>query len=182
MQGELENRQKGFLNWCEHDKTVLANEQVVDGCCWRCGTQIVKKEMYQYYLKISDYADELLNDLDLLEQGWPKQVITMQKNWIGKSTGLEFDLYLDEKSKQLLGEKFEKFGVFTTRADTIYGVSYTALAPEHELVSYMIENNLLSSLCLCGLQILFLWTMEAERLWLFPHMMREILILQKSMA
>ena len=137
-------RQKGYLNWCPHDKTVLANEQVVDGCCWRCGTQIVKKEMYQYYLKISDYADELLNDLDLLEKSWPKQVITMQKNWIGKSTGLEFDLYLDDKSKQLLDEKFEKFDVFTTRADTIYGVSYTALAPEHELVSYMIENHLLS--------------------------------------
>lgn len=137
-------RKKGYLNWCPHDKTVLANEQVIDGCCWRCSTQVVKKEMYQYYLKISDYADELLSDLDLLEEGWPKQVITMQKNWIGKSTGLEFDLYLDDKSKHLLNEKFEKFDVFTTRADTIYGVSYTALAPEHELVSYMIDNNLLS--------------------------------------
>jgi len=81
---------KGLLNWCPHDQTVLANEQVVDGCCWRCDTPIVKKEMNQYYFKITDYSDELLNDLKKLEGGWPKQVLTMQENWIGKSTGLEF--------------------------------------------------------------------------------------------
>ncbi|MBU0631175.1 leucine--tRNA ligase [bacterium] len=135
-------RKKGFLNWCPHDQTVLANEQVIDGCCWRCDTEVVKKEMYQYYLKISEYADELLNDLKLLENGWPKQVITMQENWIGKSTGLEFDLYLDDESQKLLNGKFLKFDVFTTRPDTIYGVSYTALAPEHEIVTYMLENDL----------------------------------------
>ena len=135
-------RKKGFLNWCPHDQTVLANEQVIDGCCWRCDTEVVKKEMYQYYLKISDYADELLNDLKLLENGWPKQVLTMQENWIGKSTGLEFDLYLDDASKERLGGNFEKFDVFTTRPDTIYGVSYTALAPEHDIVTYMLENKL----------------------------------------
>ena len=135
-------RKKGFLNWCPHDQTVLANEQVIDGCCWRCDTEVVKKEMYQYYLKISDYADELLNDLKLLENGWPKQVLTMQENWIGKSTGLEFDLYLDDESQKLLNGHFLKFDVFTTRPDTIYGVSYTALAPEHEIVSYMLENDL----------------------------------------
>ncbi|WP_345994079.1 leucine--tRNA ligase [Sulfurimonas sp. HSL-1716] len=135
-------RKKGFLNWCPHDQTVLANEQVIDGCCWRCDTEVVKKEMYQYYLKISEYADELLNDLKLLENGWPKQVLTMQENWIGKSTGLEFDLYLDDASKELLGGNFEKFDVFTTRPDTIYGVSYTALAPEHDIVTYMLENKL----------------------------------------
>ena len=135
-------RKKGFLNWCPHDQTVLANEQVIDGCCWRCDTEVVKKEMYQYYLKISDYADELLNDLKLLENGWPKQVLTMQENWIGKSTGLEFDLYLDDASKARLGGNFEKFDVFTTRPDTIYGVSYTALAPEHDIVTYMLENKL----------------------------------------
>jgi len=135
---------KGLLNWCPHDQTVLANEQVVDGCCWRCDTPIVKKEMNQYYFKITDYSDELLNDLKKLEGGWPKQVLTMQENWIGKSTGLEFDLYFDEASKAKLSNTFEKFDVFTTRPDTIYGVSYCALAPEHEIVTYMLENGLLS--------------------------------------
>jgi len=134
----------GLLNWCPHDQTVLANEQVVEGCCWRCDTPIVKKEMNQYYFKITDYSDELLSDLKKLEGGWPKQVLTMQENWIGKSTGLEFDLYFDEPSKTKLSNKFEKFDVFTTRPDTIYGVSYCALAPEHEIVSYMLEQGLLS--------------------------------------
>ncbi|WP_457747903.1 leucine--tRNA ligase [Sulfurimonas sp.] len=136
-------REKGMLNWCPHDKTVLANEQVVDGCCWRCDTPIVKKDMNQYYFKITAYADELLEDLKKLESGWPKQVLTMQENWIGKSNGLAFDLYFDENSKSKLNNRFDSFDVFTTRPDTIYGVSYTALAPEHEIVSYMIENNLL---------------------------------------
>ena len=138
-------RKKGLLNWCPHDQTVLANEQVVDGCCWRCDTPIVKKEMNQYYFKITAYADELLNDLKKLEGGWPKQVLTMQENWIGKSNGLAFDLYFDEESDAKLSPTFKSFDVFTTRPDTIYGVSYTALAPEHEIVSYMIDNNLLDS-------------------------------------
>ena len=137
-------REKGLLNWCPHDQTVLANEQVIDGCCWRCDTEVVKKDMNQYYFKITQYADELLEDLKKLENGWPKQVLTMQDNWIGKSNGLAFDLYFDEDSKQKLNAQFESFDVFTTRPDTIYGVSYTALAPEHKIVSYMIENNLLS--------------------------------------
>jgi len=137
-------RKKGMLNWCPHDQTVLANEQVVEGCCWRCDTPIVKKDMNQYYFKITEYGDELLADLPKLEGGWPKQVLTMQENWIGKSNGLEFDLIFDEESKMKLDSKFESFDVFTTRPDTIYGVSYTALAPEHEIVTYMIENNLVS--------------------------------------
>lgn len=136
-------RKKGMLNWCPHDLTVLANEQVVDGCCWRCDTPIVKKDMNQYYFKITQYADELLEDLKKLEGGWPKQVLTMQENWIGKSNGLAFDLFFDEASKAKLGGAFERFDVFTTRPDTIYGVSYTALAPEHPIVSYMIDNSLL---------------------------------------
>ncbi len=136
-------RKQGFLNWCPHDQTVLANEQVVDGCCWRCDTEVVQKEMFQYYLKISDYADELLDDLKKLQNGWPKQVLTMQENWIGKSNGLEFELQFDEDSKAKLSDKFNSFSVFTTRADTIYGVTYSALAPEHEIVTYMIENKLL---------------------------------------
>ncbi len=138
-------REKGMLNWCPHDKTVLANEQVVDGCCWRCDTPIVKKDMNQYYFKITAYADELLDDLKKLEKGWPKQVLTMQENWIGKSNGLAFDLYFDEQSADKLSHKFERFDVFTTRPDTIYGVSYTALAPEHDIVTYMIENKLLDA-------------------------------------
>jgi len=138
-------REKGLLNWCPHDETVLANEQVVDGCCWRCDTPIVKKDMNQYYFKITQYADELLADLKKIDGGWPKQVLTMQENWIGKSNGLAFDLVFDEDSKAKLNSSFDSFDVFTTRPDTIYGVSYTALAPEHEIVTYMIENNLLSA-------------------------------------
>ncbi len=137
-------REKGLLNWCPHDQTVLANEQVVDGCCWRCDTPIVKKDMNQYYFKITKYADELLDSLKKLDAGWPKQVLTMQENWIGKSNGLAFDLFFDSASKEKLSNSFESFDVFTTRPDTIYGVSYTALAPEHGIVTYMIENKLLS--------------------------------------
>jgi len=145
-------RKKGLLNWCPHDLTVLANEQVVDGCCWRCDTPIVKKDMNQYYFKITQYADELLNDLKKLEGGWPKQVLTMQENWIGKSNGLEFDLFFDEESKAKLNSKFDSFDVFTTRPDTIYGVSYTALAPEHPIVSYMIDNSLLDESIISKIQ------------------------------
>lgn len=136
-------RKQGFLNWCPHDLTVLANEQVVDGGCWRCGTEIVQKEMYQYYLKISDYAEELLESLKTLEGKWPKQVLTMQENWIGKSYGLEFAFKLDEESEARLGAVYQSFDVFTTRPDTIYGVSYAALAPEHEIVRHMISFGLL---------------------------------------
>ncbi|MDQ7045487.1 MAG: leucine--tRNA ligase [Sulfurimonas sp.] len=137
-------REKGLLNWCPNDQTVLANEQVIDGCCWRCDTPVVKKDMNQYYFKITKYADELIADLKKLENGWPKQVLTMQDNWIGKSNGLAFDLFFDEDSKAKLDATFKSFDVFTTRPDTIYGVSYTALAPEHAIVTYMIENKLLS--------------------------------------
>ena len=137
-------RKKAYLNWCPHDLTVLANEQVVDGCCWRCDTPIVKKEMNQYYLRITDYSDELIEDLKTLEAGWPKQVLSMQENWIGRSNGLAFTLPLSAHSKNLLRGRFEGFEVYTTRPDTIYGVSYTALAPEHELVTYMIEAQLLA--------------------------------------
>jgi len=136
-------REKGMLNWCPNDQTVLANEQVVDGCCWRCDTPIEKKDMNQYYFKITQYSDELLDDLKKLEGGWPKQVLTMQENWIGKSNGLAFDLLFDDASLSILNNKFKSFDVFTTRPDTIYGVSYTALAPEHAIVTYMCENKLL---------------------------------------
>ena len=132
------------VNWCEPCHTVLANEQVEDGCCWRCDTEVEQKEMPGYYVAITKYAQELLDDLDDLDGLWPSQVLTMQKNWIGRSEGLEFDFTLSDSSKQKLNNKFDKYSVFTTRPDTIYGVSYSALAPEHEIVKYLVENKLLS--------------------------------------
>ncbi len=137
-------RKKAFLNWCPKDLTVLANEQVIDGKCWRCDTDVVQKEMYQYYLKITDYANELLQDLDTLEGKWPQQVLSMQRNWIGKSEGLEFHFELDSKSKEMLDNKISHLGVYTTRADTLYGVSYCVVAPEHKIVDILIEKKLLS--------------------------------------
>ncbi len=132
------------LNWCETCQTVLANEQVEDGKCWRCDSEVVQKDMAGYYLKITQYAQELLDDLKTLKGGWPSQVLTMQENWIGRSEGLEFDFSLSDESKKKLGDNFDKFKVFTTRPDTIYGVSYSALAPEHDIVKYLVEHKLLS--------------------------------------
>ena len=133
-------RKSAVVNWCEFDQTVLANEQVEDGCCWRCGNEVVQRELPGYYLKITAYADELLNDLKTLEGKWPAQVLTMQENWIGKSFGMEFKFHLDDASREILGEKFDGFSVFTTRPDTIYGVSYAALAPEHPIVKALLET------------------------------------------
>lgn len=129
------------VNWCEVDKTVLANEQVVDGKCWRCGHEVVQKKMSGYYVKITTYAEELLKDLQLLQGKWSPQVLTMQENWIGKSYGLEFAFVLDDESAKKAGQK--SFKVFTTRADTIYGVSYIALAPEHSIVCELLEKGYL---------------------------------------
>ena len=131
------------VNWCEDCHTVLANEQVVDGCCWRCDNPIIQKEMPGYYIAITKYANELLEDMKIIEKGWPKKVLTMQENWIGKSSGLEFNFELTQESKTKLNNKFSTYSVFTTRAETVYGISYSALAPEHEIVNYMLENNLL---------------------------------------
>ncbi|WP_069638298.1 leucine--tRNA ligase [Campylobacter pinnipediorum] len=136
-------RKSAIVNWCEHDQTVLANEQVEDGRCWRCKNQVIQKELPGYYLKITDYADELLDDLKTLEGKWPSQVLSMQENWIGKSYGLEFKLSLDDESQKKLNNKFDGFSVFTTRPDTIYGVSYTALSPEHPIVKTLLDLNLL---------------------------------------
>lgn len=133
-------RKIGYLNWCPNDKTVLANEQVIEGKCWRCDTLVVQKEMYQYYIKITDYANELLGDLELLENKWPNQVLVMQKNWIGKSHGLSFSFALEE-AIDFRGEKIDSLEVFTTRADTIFGVTYCALAPEHPIVMALLEQN-----------------------------------------
>ncbi|MRI84144.1 MAG: leucine--tRNA ligase [Nitratiruptor sp.] len=134
-------RKKGMVNWCPKDQTVLANEQVVEGRCWRCDSEVVLKEMDQYFLKITDYAQRLLDDLKQLEEGWPKQVITMQRNWIGRSEGLSFQLPLDSESREKIG--VDGFEVFTTRPDTIYGVTYAALAPEHPIVAKVLEAGIL---------------------------------------
>ena len=136
-------RENNTVNWCESCHTVLANEQVEEGCCWRCDNPVEQKQMPGYYLDILKYAQELLDDLKLLEGKWPNQVITMQRNWIGRSEGLEFRFELSDESKKLLNNNFDGYDVFTTRADTIFGVTYSALAPEHKIVEYMIENNLL---------------------------------------
>lgn len=112
------------VNWCPHDLTVLANEQVIDGCCWRCDTKVERKEIPQWFIKITAYADQLLNDLDTLES-WPEQVKTMQRNWIGRSEGVEitFDV----------GNSEEKVTVYTTRPDTFMGATYVAVAAGHPL-------------------------------------------------
>ncbi|CAJ0993018.1 leucine--tRNA ligase [Pantoea sp. Nvir] len=112
------------VNWCPNDQTVLANEQVINNCCWRCDTQVERKDISQWFIKITKYADELLNDLDTLED-WPEQVKTMQRNWIGRSEGIEitFDV----------ADSVEKVTVYTTRPDTLLGTTYIAVAPGHFL-------------------------------------------------
>lgn len=138
-------RKEAYLNWCPNDKTVLANEQVIEGKCWRCDSEVIQKQMYQYYIKITDYAKELLDDLDSLEGHWPNQVLSMQRNWIGKSKGLEFSFELDSQSKAILGNAISHLEVFTTRADTIFGVTYCAIAPEHIIATKICESKLLDS-------------------------------------
>jgi leucyl-tRNA synthetase len=122
------------VNWCPHDMTVLANEQVIDGCCWRCDTKVERKEIAQWFLKITAYADELLASLETLD-GWPEQVKTMQSNWIGKSHGVRFGFPYELDGKQ------ELLWVYTTRADTIMGVTYCAVATGHPLAIYASKNN-----------------------------------------
>ncbi len=120
------------VNWCPVDETVLANEQVIDGCCWRCDTQVEKREIPQWFMKITDYAEQLLEDLDQLD-GWPEQVKTMQANWIGRSEGVEIKFGLDDSDDTL--------DVYTTRPDTLMGVSYLAVAAEHPLALQAAESN-----------------------------------------
>jgi len=120
------------VNWCPHDMTVLANEQVIDGCCWRCDTQVERKEIAQWFLKITAYADELLASLETLD-GWPEQVKTMQANWIGRSEGVEMDFPVPELNQHL--------SIYTTRPDTLMGVTYLAVAAEHPLALKAAETN-----------------------------------------
>lgn len=120
------------VNWCPNDQTVLANEQVIDGCCWRCDTKVERKEIPQWFVKITDYAEELLNDLDKLED-WPEQVKTMQRNWIGRSEGVEITFDVANSA--------EKVTVYTTRPDTFMGATYVAVAAGHPLARQAAANN-----------------------------------------
>lgn len=125
-------KKESAVNWCDTCNTVLANEQVIDGKCWRCDHEVVKKDLSQWFFKITDYADELLKDLDLLP-GWPERVKTMQHNWIGRSEGLEFSFEIPALN--------DTVAVYTTRPDTAYGVTFMALAAEHPLLKKICENN-----------------------------------------
>ncbi|MBQ8157147.1 leucine--tRNA ligase [Candidatus Saccharibacteria bacterium] len=118
--------------WCPVDKTVLANEQVENGCCWRCGHEVEKKKMKQWFFKITAYADELLDEIDSLD--WPDKIKTMQKNWIGRSEGAEIDFAIAKHPK-------EQLTVFTTRPDTIFGATFLVLAPEHEIISRIVSDD-----------------------------------------
>ena len=123
----LAYRKESYQWWCDNDKTVLANEQVENGRCWRCGEEVSKKQMTQWFFKITAYADELLADIDELD--WPEKIKTMQRNWIGKSEGAEVEFEIADGNA-----KGEKIKVFTTRPDTIFGVAFLTIAPEHELL------------------------------------------------
>ena len=127
----LAYKKEAKVNWCEHCHTVLANEQVIDGLCWRCDNKVEKKDLKQWFLKITDYADRLLADLDTLDH-WPDRVKTMQRNWIGRSEGAQFAFEIPAINKSV--------EVYTTRVDTIFGVSYIVLAPEHPYVQELIAN------------------------------------------
>ncbi|AVK37085.1 Leucyl-tRNA synthetase [Morganella morganii IS15] len=128
----LAYKKTSAVNWCPHDLTVLANEQVIDGCCWRCDTPVERKEIPQWFIKITAYAEELLNDLDTLED-WPEQVKTMQRNWIGRSEGVEITFDVADST--------EKLSVYTTRPDTFMGVTYLAVAAGHPLAQQAAQNN-----------------------------------------
>ena len=128
----LAYKKENPVNWCPSCQTVLANEQVVDGACERCKSPVGKKNLSQWYLKITDYADRLLDNLDTLD-GWPNKVKIMQKNWIGKSIGAEVDFAIKDDDRKLR--------IFTTRCDTLFGVTYMVLAPEHPYVMSMVEGT-----------------------------------------
>ncbi len=128
---DLAYKKKSYVNWCPSCQTVLANEQVVNGKCERCKSEVGKKDLEQWFFKITEYADELLKDLDKLT-GWPEKVKTMQANWIGKSRGAQVTFKVDGMDEELT--------VYTTRPDTIYGVTYMVIAPEHPIVPKLVEG------------------------------------------
>ncbi len=126
-------RKDSWVNWCPKDQTVLANEQVVDGRCERCGTVAVKKKLTQWYLKITDYADRLLDDLNQLEGSWPSKVIAMQRNWIGRSVGADVDFAIEGRDEPLT--------VFTTRPDTLHGATFMVVAPDSDLAAELVAGS-----------------------------------------
>jgi leucyl-tRNA synthetase len=132
IEKDLAYKKSSFVNWCPNDQTVLANEQVHDGCCWRCDTPVVRKEMDQWFVRTTAYAEELLSELDNLT-GWPEEVIAMQRNWIGKSKGVNLTFDLKDSSEQI--------EVYTTRPDTLFGVTYVAVAAGHPIAIQAAENN-----------------------------------------
>jgi leucyl-tRNA synthetase len=129
----LAYRKRSTVNWCPSCQTVLANEQVEDGRCWRCGSEVTPRDIDAWFFKITAYAEELLEWCDRLP-GWPERVLTMQRNWIGKSEGAEFDLKVD-------GRPDLAIRVFTTRPDTVFGMTYAVLAPEHPLVDQIVRDG-----------------------------------------
>jgi leucyl-tRNA synthetase len=132
LESGLAYRKKSWINWCSSCQTVLANEQVIGEKCWRCDTNVTQKEMEQWFLRITDYAEELLSGHEALEK-WPEHVLLMQKNWIGRSTGGHISFPIEESS--------ESIDVFTTRVDTIFGATFMALSPEHPLAMELIEGS-----------------------------------------
>ncbi|HYL39067.1 MAG TPA: leucine--tRNA ligase [Bryobacteraceae bacterium] len=130
----LAYRKQALVNWCPECGTVLANEQVVDGCCWRHeSTPVEQRALEQWFLRITQYADQLLNSIQDLEAGWPERVLLMQRNWIGRSEGAEIDFHLEKTGQPIR--------VFTTRVDTIYGATCVILAPEHPLVAELVTGD-----------------------------------------
>jgi leucyl-tRNA synthetase len=129
----LAYKKQSFVNWCESCETVLANEQVEGGLCWRCDNPVVQRELEQWFLRITQYADELLADLDKLKDGWPERVLTMQRNWIGKSVGAEVNFAVEGSDAPIT--------VFTTRPDTLFGATFMSLAPEHKRVAELVRGR-----------------------------------------
>ena len=133
-------KKMGTVNWCPNDATVLANEQVEDGRCWRCDTQVERKELPQWFVKITAYADELLADLEQLDE-WPEQVKAMQRNWIGRSEGVQMTFNVAPESIASLKDAPPEFQIYTTRPDTLMGVTYVGVAAEHPLAKAAAANN-----------------------------------------
>ncbi len=129
----LAYRKDSFVNWCPSDQTVLANEQVVGGCCERCGAEVTKRKLNQWYFRITDYAEQLLDDMSQLEGGWPDHVLAMQRNWIGRSEGAHVKFAVDGRD--------EPITVFTTRPDTLFGATYMAVAPDSALAAEVVTDE-----------------------------------------
>ncbi len=129
---DLAYRKSSFVNWCASCETVLANEQVIEGACWRCDTSVVQKELEQWFFRITAYAEELLHGCDELS-GWPDRVIAMQKNWIGRSEGVEVDFAIDGSD--------DRIRIYTTRPDTLFGVTFICLAPNHPVAAKLVGDK-----------------------------------------